>query len=107
MSSPDVTMHETLHIDDLWEGDMAPVEVRGTKVLLINIDGQVRAYENRCPHQAWALDEGDFDGEVLTCVRHMWSFDAATGAGVNPSDCALTSFPCDVGPDGIIRVDVG
>jgi toluene monooxygenase system ferredoxin subunit len=99
--------HETMQFDDLWEGDMAPVDVQGTKVLLVNVDGEVRAYQNRCPHQASALDEGDFDGATLTCARHMWQFDAASGQGVNPDDCSLNSYPCEVGEDGMIRVDVG
>ncbi len=109
MTTAEVTTmwHETMHIDDLWEGDMAPFDVQGTKVLLVNVDGEVRAYQNRCPHQAWALDEGDFDGATLTCVRHMWQFDAASGQGVNPDDCSLNGYPCEVGEDGMIRVDVG
>ncbi|GAB6986529.1 Rieske 2Fe-2S domain-containing protein [Nocardioides pyridinolyticus] len=108
MTSASATMQwqETIHIDDLWEGEMAPVEVDGTRVLLVNVDGVVKAYQNRCPHQAWALDEGDFDGETLTCVRHMWSFDAASGKGVNPDDTCLNGYPCEVGEDGMIRVDV-
>ena len=109
MTTAEVTTmwHETVHIDDLWEGDMAPVDVQGTKVLLVNVDGEVRAYQNRCPHQAGALDEGDFDGATLTCVRHMWQFDAASGQGVNPDDCSLNGYPCEVGEDGMIRVDAG
>jgi toluene monooxygenase system ferredoxin subunit len=109
MTTAEVTTmwHEAMHIDDLWEGDMAPVDVQGTKVLLVNVDGEIRAYQNRCPHQAWALDEGDFDGATLTCVRHMWQFDAASGQGVNPDDCSLNRYPCEVGEDGMIRVDIG
>lgn len=107
MNTRTAMMDETIHIDDLWEGEMTPVEVQGTKVLLINVDGEVKAYQNRCPHQAWALDEGDFDGATLTCIRHMWTFDAASGRGVNPDDCSLISYPCEVGDDGMIRVDVG
>jgi toluene monooxygenase system ferredoxin subunit len=98
---------EAMHVDDLWEGDMAPVEVEGTKVLLVNVDGEVRAYENRCPHQAWALDEGDFDGVTITCSRHMWEFDADTGDGVNPTSACLNTYPCQVADDGTIMVDVG
>lgn len=98
---------ETINIDELWDGDMAPVAVEGLNVLLVNVDGQVRAYENRCPHQAWVLDEGDFDGEKITCLRHMWEFDADTGEGVNPTSARLTGYPCEVADDGTIRVDVG
>ncbi|MGH8932145.1 MAG: Rieske 2Fe-2S domain-containing protein [Egibacteraceae bacterium] len=95
-----------LEFDELWEGDLTGVEVGATKVLLVNIDGEVRAYENRCPHQAWPLDQGDLDCGTLTCANHLWEFDALTGKGINPGDCALTSFPCKVDDDGMICVAV-
>ncbi len=97
----------TINIDELWEGDMMPVTVDGQNVLLMNVDGQVRAYANRCPHQAWVLDEGDFDGEKLTCLRHMWEFDAATGCGINPTNATLKPYDCTVEDDGTISVDIG
>jgi toluene monooxygenase system ferredoxin subunit len=96
-----------MQLEDLWEGEMAGVEVAGTKVLLVNIDGEIRAYRNRCPHQAWALSEGDLDDGTITCVNHMWMFDARSGQGVNPDNCALTSYPAQVTEDGVIMVDVG
>ncbi len=98
---------ETISLDDLWEGDMIAVTVDGEAVLLVNIDGNVRAYSNRCPHQASALDEGDLDGDTLTCAKHLWEFNAATGAGINPADTRLTGFGCQVGEDGTIYVDIG
>lgn len=108
MNTDQVTRQWTpaLELDELWEGDMTGVKVGSTNVLLVNIDGDVRAYENRCPHQAWALDEGEFDGEKIICSRHLWEFDAKEGNGVNPTDCALKSFPCKVDEDGMIQVSV-
>jgi toluene monooxygenase system ferredoxin subunit len=99
--------HATTHIDDLWEGDMTGVTIEGKEVLLINIDGDVCAYHNRCPHQAGRLDEGDFDGEKITCSRHMWEFDARCGKGINPTGERLTPFPVEIADDGTIMVDVG
>ena len=96
-----------LELDDLWEGEMSAVIVGGTSVLLVNVDGDVRAYRNRCPHQASALDEGDFDGAVITCARHLWEFDARSGAGRNPATSSLSAFPCRVDDEGMIHVDVG
>jgi toluene monooxygenase system ferredoxin subunit len=107
MSAATGQWQEAMRVDDLWEGDMEAVEVAGKKVLLVNVGGDVRAYENRCPHQAWALDEGDFDGETIICTRHMWEFDAGTGQGVNPNNCRLTVYPCRVTESGAIMVDVG
>jgi toluene monooxygenase system ferredoxin subunit len=98
---------DTINLDDLWEGDMTAVTVDGEAVLLVNLDGTVRAYSNRCPHQASALDEGDLDGETLTCAKHLWEFNAATGRGINPDDAQLKSFGCQVGDDGTIYVDIG
>jgi len=60
---------------------MIAVTVDGEAVLLVNVDGTVRAYSNRCPHQASALDEGHLDGETLTCAKHLWEFNAVTGCG--------------------------
>jgi toluene monooxygenase system ferredoxin subunit len=101
------TWHETISVDDLWEGDMTAVTVAGHQVLLVNVDGTVRAYSNRCPHQASGLDEGDLDGSTLTCAKHLWEFDAVTGKGINPDDARLTGFGCKVGDDGTIFVDIG
>jgi toluene monooxygenase system ferredoxin subunit len=98
---------DTINVDDLWEGDMTAVLVDGEAVLLVNVDGQVRAYSNRCPHQASALDEGDLDGDTLTCAKHLWEFNASTGRGINPDDAQLKSFGCRVGEDGTIYVDIG
>jgi toluene monooxygenase system ferredoxin subunit len=98
---------DTINLDDLWEGEMTAVMVDGEAVLLVNIDGTVRAYSNRCPHQASALDEGDLDGETLTCFRHLWEFNILTGCGINPDDVRLKGFGCRVGDDGTIYVDIG
>jgi len=95
-----------MEIDDLWEGDMAGVDVSGAKVLLVNVDGDVQAYRNRCPHQESNLDEGEFEDGTITCWRHHWEFDARTGAGINPADSALTRYPCQIDAAGMICVDV-
>ena len=102
-----VRWRDTINLDDLWEGDMTAVTVDGEVVLLVNVDGAVRAYSNRCPHQASALDEGDLDGETLTCAKHLWEFNAVTGCGINPDDAELKSYGCQVGGDGTIFVDLG
>jgi toluene monooxygenase system ferredoxin subunit len=100
----ELTWTPVMELDELWEGDMIGVRVGTTNVLLVNVDGEVRAYENRCPHQAWPLDEGDLDGRELTCANHHWVFDAVSGKGINPDDCELNSFPVRVDEDGMISV---
>ena len=99
--------HEVSHLDDLWEGDMASYDVEGTSVLLVNVDGEVFAYKNRCPHQEWALDDGDLEDNKLTCAQHLWEFDVCTGKGINPSSSELVRYECQVSDDGAISVSLG
>ena len=99
--SADARWRQAMEFDDLWEGDLVGVEVDGAKIILVNVEGEVRAYRDRCPHQEWPLSDGDLDGDVLTCINHMWEFDAVTGRGINPDDTALFSVPCRVEGDYI------
>lgn len=92
-------------LDDVWEGEMTLVTVAGSEVLLVHLDGGgVRAFDPRCPHQGWPLAEGSLDDGVLTCGMHGWEFDVRSGAGVNPTDCALRAFAVEV-RDGEVWVD--
>ncbi|RKT55078.1 Rieske (2Fe-2S) protein [Saccharothrix australiensis] len=88
-----------LRLDELWEGEMVGLELAGHEVLLLNLDGRVCAYRNRCPHQGTPLDEGDLDGDTLTCGGHLWEFDVRSGQGINPAGCALRPYPVRVADD--------
>src|ERR1700755_1311525 len=89
-------------LDDLWEGEMCAVSLAAVDVLLCNIEGQVHAYQDRCPHLANPLSEGELRGHILTCAAHEWVFDAQTGNGVNPEDACLQRFPVRIDGDRIL-----
>lgn len=92
-------------LDDVWSGEKIGVTVCGTPVLLINVDGTLHAYVDRCVHQSLPLSDGRLEGHVLTCSAHEWQYDACTGRGINPSGIALRRLPLEV-RDGAIYVDV-
>ncbi len=77
---------------DLWAGELTGVRLGGKKIVLVNVGGEIRAFEDRCPHLGFQLSEGDIDGRTLTCANHQWEFDALTGRGTNPGNCQLTVF---------------
>jgi toluene monooxygenase system ferredoxin subunit len=78
------------------------LRVAGTRLLLIDLDGEVRAFEDRCPHQGIALSEGRYDEGRLVCRLHEWTFDVATGRCVAwdsvgvPADICLPRFDVTV-----------
>lgn len=89
-------------LDDLWEGEVAAVDVAGHHILLVHLEGGViRAYQGICPHQEIKLVEGEFDGRRLVCRGHRWEFDLTCGAGINPADCELAEYAVRVEDDHI------
>lgn len=89
-------------LESLWEGEMRAVSVGAVDIVLCNIDGLVYAYQDRCPHLANPLSEGELRDNLLSCVAHEWVFDARTGNGVNPEDACLRRFPVRVDGDRIL-----
>jgi len=87
-----VTWRVVMSAEDLWAGELTGVQLGGKKVVLLNVGGEIRAFEDRCPHLGFQLSEGDLEGCTLTCANHQWEFDALTGKGTNPGHCQLTVF---------------
>lgn len=94
-------------LDDVWEGEMESFTVNGHDVLLVCAEGgDVKAFQGICPHQDIPLVEGKFDGTKVICRAHLWQFDACTGKGINPEDCALAEYPVKVdGEDILVETD--
>lgn len=92
--------------NDLWAGEMRGLVVDGRPVLLVDVEGQVAAFVDRCCHQAFPLSRGRLDGRTITCAVHEWQYDAVSGEGLNPRGVALARFPLEVRDDGGIWVDV-
>jgi toluene monooxygenase system ferredoxin subunit len=93
-------------LDEVWEGEMIPLEIGGRVVLLVNVGGNIRAYADSCPHLRTKLSQGSLQRNVLTCSTHGWEFDVKTGHGINPGAACLESFAVRV-EEGDILIDVG
>jgi toluene monooxygenase system ferredoxin subunit len=97
-----------LRHEDLWIGEMIGVEVDERPVLLVNVDGNVCAYEDRCLHRSLRLSRGLLLGRRLVCRAHDWTYDACTGHGVNPDNVALRRYPVQIAAgDILVDVDAG
>ena len=98
-------LRPVVELDQLWMGEMRAVSVEGRRVLLVNTDGEVRAYEDRCAHAGVPLSGGRLEGCRLLCSAHLWEYDCRNGRGLNPISAQLRPFEVVV-RDGLIYVDV-
>jgi 3-phenylpropionate/trans-cinnamate dioxygenase ferredoxin subunit len=62
-------------VDELTPGQRKLAFVDGRSVVLFNIEGNVIAIENSCPHNGASLANGQLDGHVLRCPAHGLRFD--------------------------------
>ena len=92
-------------LDDVWSGEKLGLEVEGRPVMLVNVEGVVCAYEDRCRHKGVRLSEGCLVGSVITCAAHGWEYDARTGKGINPESVTLARYEVTIEGDDIL-VDV-
>lgn len=56
----------------------ADVPINGIKqfgnICVVNAGDRFFGCQASCPHEGVALCEGVFDGEVLTCLEHLWQW---------------------------------
>jgi phenylpropionate dioxygenase-like ring-hydroxylating dioxygenase large terminal subunit len=65
-------------------------------VLGRDVAGQPFALRDVCPHRAFPLSFGQFDGNAVECAYHGWQFDAHTGqCRVIPSLTADSKLKCE------------
>jgi toluene monooxygenase system ferredoxin subunit len=97
-----MTYRTTLRQNDLWIGEMVGVELGGWRVLIVNVDGDIRAYEDRCLHKSLPLSQGTLVGNRLVCRAHQWEYDACTGQGINPCGVALRRYDVQLEAGSIV-----
>lgn len=115
--------HIVAKADEIGEGERLIVQLQGRDVGIFNIDGELRAYTNWCPHMGGPLCQGRMsgtteasfdretletdlrwvkDGQVVVCPWHAWEFDLESGRGVHDPEIRLPSHPVRVEDDQVI-----
>ncbi len=81
---------------DIPDNGMKTYEIKGVKVLVASAGECFYAYQGLCPHQDVCLDEGYFDGSVLTCHQHLWQWDIRTGEAMGLAEAPLEKYEVEV-----------
>ena len=87
-------------------GQAMEVEVAGAGICLANVNGELSALDNRCPHRGGPLGQGWLEGEAVVCPWHSWTFNVRTGAAEFPVHARVAVFPVRVvGEDVLVEIE--
>ena len=66
-------------LDKLPAGEMMRVTIGNNEIMLVNLDGEVHACSDVCPHQFSQLSYGELNGVEVSCPLHGATFNVLTG----------------------------
>ena len=85
--------HDVAPMTALAEGETAYFDCDGRNLFVYRKGATLKVYDSRCPHQVTNIPHQALAGTTLTCPKHEWAFDIATGRCVAKGDRPLTEFP--------------
>lgn len=95
------TFFTVAKLSDLDEGTCLSVEAGGRWIALYNVDGNIHATDNTCPHAGGPLGEGTLEGEVVECPWHGWRFNVRTGERPENREICVSPYEVQVVGDEI------
>lgn len=78
--------HPVTTLDTLPPGARKAFKVGDQRIAVCNVDGQLHAIDDVCPHAGASLAAGPLRGATLTCPLHGIAFDVTSGAAVCPKN---------------------
>ena len=85
--------HDLADWSGVSDGGVTYLEDRdGRSVFVYRSGDDYRVYDSRCPHQVTDIPHLALSGTELTCPKHQWAFDVASGACVAKGNRPLTLF---------------
>jgi len=66
-------------IKDLPQNGLIPKVINGIQLLIVNGTDKRIAIPKGCPHMEASLEEAVFDGDRLTCTKHLWQWSVTDG----------------------------
>lgn len=73
-------------------GEVTEIECGGTTICLANVQGELHALDNVCPHRQGPLGQGWIEGTAVMCPWHAWAFDLRTGIAEEPERAQVRVF---------------
>lgn len=79
-----MAFHAISPLVDLYDGCRVSVKIGRHSLLLVQCDGEVSIFDNRCPHMDAPLATGALTSGSIVCRAHGIAFDLTTGRAAGP-----------------------
>jgi len=73
----------------------------GPGVALFNVEGELLAIEDNCPHMDSPIHDGVCVRGVVTCMWHGWQFDLRTGESLMSDRIRVTKYAVIIKDDEV------
>ena len=91
-------------VANLPPGERRVVDVDGTQIVVVNVNGEYFAVEDVCTHDGTPLGEGEILDQEIVCPRHGARFCLRTGRALCPPAYEpVATFPVRI-KNGVIQV---
>ena len=91
---------------DLAAAQRLEGDVDGYRVRVVQVNGNLYAFEDRCTHDDAPFDDAPIEGSEITCPRHGARFCLRTGAAMTPPAYEpVRTYPTRV-VDGAVEIEV-
>ncbi len=87
-------------------GKVMEADVNGVQICLANLNGELAALDNLCPHRQGPLGQGWIEGETVICPWHSWAFNLKTGESEYPANERVKVFPVKTEGENVM-IDLG
>lgn len=74
-------------------GEVTEIQAGSVQICLANVEGELRALANLCPHRQGPLGQGWIEGQAVICPWHAWAFDTCSGICTEPEQAQVQVFP--------------
>jgi nitrite reductase/ring-hydroxylating ferredoxin subunit/alkylhydroperoxidase/carboxymuconolactone decarboxylase family protein YurZ len=84
--------HDIAALADLPDGEISFLPAEGRHLFVYRKAEALKVYDSRCPHQVTDIPHLALEGTKLTCPKHHWAFDVASGDCVEIGNRPLRQF---------------
>ena len=90
-------------VSELGPGTKKRVWLGDTRVMVANVDGEIYAVDDLCPHAFAFLSAGWLQGDEIMCPLHGAQFNVKTGKVLSyPAEDDIPVFPVKIEGDDIL-----